>query len=146
MTTNVGNLDIGLVVGFIGGIVAFFQGFRAYRVARVLQDTPETPIRSIAMGFVRIHGKAKSDQLVIQESIILRRTSQTIWVLYQKCSSKSIVIVAKIDIAKDETLPYIAQGYFGTYFFQAKHESAPWLCIVAHNSCGSSDGFFVLIV
>jgi hypothetical protein len=64
MATIIGNLDIGLVVGFIGGIVAFFQGFRAYRVARFLQDTPETPIRSIAMGFVRIHGKAKSDQLV----------------------------------------------------------------------------------
>jgi hypothetical protein len=64
MATNVGNLDIGLVVGFIGGIAAFFQGFRGYRVARLLQDTPSTPIRSIAMGFVRIHGKAKSDQLV----------------------------------------------------------------------------------
>jgi len=64
MATPIGNLDIGLAVGFIGGIVAFFQGFRAYRVSRLLQDTPETPIRSIAMGFVRIHGKAKSDQLV----------------------------------------------------------------------------------
>jgi hypothetical protein len=64
MVPNIGNLDIGLVVGFFGGIGAFFQGFRAYRVSRLLQDTPETPIRSIAMGFVRIHGKAKSDQLV----------------------------------------------------------------------------------
>ena len=64
MATNISNLDIGLVVGFFGGIVAFFQGFRAYSKSRLLQDTPETPIRSIAMGFVRIHGKAKSDQLV----------------------------------------------------------------------------------
>ncbi len=64
MVTNSGNLDIGLVVGFFGGIVAFFQGFRAYSKSRLLQDTPETPIRSIAMGFVRIHGKAKSDRLV----------------------------------------------------------------------------------
>ena len=64
MATNIGNLDIGLVVGFFGGLWAFFQGFRAYSKSRLLQDTPETPIRSIAMGFVRIHGKAKSDQLV----------------------------------------------------------------------------------
>ncbi|HXW15221.1 MAG TPA: hypothetical protein VEN79_11995 [Terriglobia bacterium] len=64
MAANIGNLDIGLVVGFFGGMVAFFQGFRAYGKSRILQDTPETPIRSIAMGFVRIHGKAKSDQLV----------------------------------------------------------------------------------
>ena len=34
-----------------------------YGRSRLLQDTPESPIRSIAMGFVRIHGKAKSDQL-----------------------------------------------------------------------------------
>lgn len=58
------NLDLGLALGFIGGIVAFFQGFRVYSKSRLLQDTPSTPIRSIAMGFVRIHGKAKSDQLV----------------------------------------------------------------------------------
>ena len=64
MATNIGNLDIGLVVGFFGRLWAFFQGFRAYSKSRLLQDTPETPIRSIAMGFVRIHGKAKSDQLV----------------------------------------------------------------------------------
>jgi hypothetical protein len=58
------NLDLGLVVGFFLGIGAFFQGFRVYSKVRVLDDTPETPIRSIAMGFVRIHGKAKSDKLV----------------------------------------------------------------------------------
>ena len=64
MATIIGNLDIGLVMGFSIGIVSFFRGFRAYRRSRLLQDTPSTPIRSIAMGFVRIHGKAKSDQLV----------------------------------------------------------------------------------
>jgi hypothetical protein len=58
------NLDLGLALGFIGGIVAFFQGFRVYSKSRLLQDTPSTPIRSIPMGFVRVHGKAKSDQLV----------------------------------------------------------------------------------
>ena len=64
MAANISNLDIGLVVGFFGGIVAFFRGFRTYRESRLLQDTPGMPIRSIAMGFVRVHGKAQSDQLV----------------------------------------------------------------------------------
>jgi hypothetical protein len=64
MPTNFGNLDIGLVVGTFGGVVAFVKGFRSYGESRLLQNTPETPIRSLAMGFVRIHGQAKSDQLV----------------------------------------------------------------------------------
>ncbi len=64
MAASINNLDLGLVVGFSLGIGVFFQGFRAYSKSRLLDDTPETPIRSIAMGFVRIHGKAKSDQFV----------------------------------------------------------------------------------
>ncbi len=63
MAAHINNLDIGLVVGFFGGMGTFFRGFRIYRESRLLQDTPGTPIRSLAMGFVRIHGKAKSDRL-----------------------------------------------------------------------------------
>jgi hypothetical protein len=51
MATNISNLDFGLALGFFGGIVAFFRGFRTYRESRLLQNTPGTPIRSIAMGF-----------------------------------------------------------------------------------------------
>ena len=59
------NLDLGLALGFIGGIIAFFRGLRVYPKSRLLQDTPEAHIGGIAMGFVRIHGKAKErDQLV----------------------------------------------------------------------------------
>jgi hypothetical protein len=64
MATIIGNLDLGLVVGFFAGIGAFFLGFRVYSKVRLLEDTPWSTISSIAMGFVRIHGKAKSDQLV----------------------------------------------------------------------------------
>ncbi len=48
------------------GVYWFFKGFRVYREYRVLADTPETPIRSIPMGLVEMHGKAKlaPDQLV----------------------------------------------------------------------------------
>ena len=64
MATVISNLDIGLVVGFFGGIGSFLKGFRAYREYLLLQGTPRTPIRALAMGFVRVHGKARSDQLV----------------------------------------------------------------------------------
>jgi hypothetical protein len=60
------NFDFALVVGFGAGIVWFFKGFRVYREYRVLADTPEIPLRSIAMGLVEVHGKAQplSDKLV----------------------------------------------------------------------------------
>lgn len=48
------------------GVYWFIKGFRIYREYRVLADTPESPIRSIPMGLVEVHGKAKpvTDQLV----------------------------------------------------------------------------------
>jgi hypothetical protein len=58
------NLDIGLLVGMFVGVVFFFRGFRAYREYLLLQGTSEIPIRSMAMGLVRIHGKAAGDQLL----------------------------------------------------------------------------------
>ena len=63
MSSNGDNLG-GVVLGFGAGIYFFFKGFRVFREYRVLADTPETPIRSLAMGLVEIHGKAKGDQLV----------------------------------------------------------------------------------
>lgn len=63
MAANI-NLEIGLVVGFFAGVASFFKGFGVYRESRFLQDTPEMPIRSIAMGLVRIHGKARSEHPV----------------------------------------------------------------------------------
>ena len=65
MATIIGNLDIALVVVFFGGIVTFFRGFRVYREYLLLQGTSQIPIRSMAMGLVRIHGKAVSDRLLI---------------------------------------------------------------------------------
>ena len=45
-------------MGFGAGLYYFFKGFRTFREYRVLMDTPEVPIRSVAMGLVDIHGKA----------------------------------------------------------------------------------------
>jgi hypothetical protein len=44
------------------GLYLFIKGFRVYWQFRILQDTPETPIRSIAMGLVRVHGQAKGEE------------------------------------------------------------------------------------
>src|SRR5208337_782486 len=51
-------IDVWLAVGFGAGLYYFYKGFRTYREYRVLMDTPEIPIRSVAMGLVDIHGKA----------------------------------------------------------------------------------------
>ena len=64
MVMHISNLDIGLVVGFFGGIGSFFKGFRAYRTYLLLQGTPEIPISSISIGLVRIHGRVASERLV----------------------------------------------------------------------------------
>jgi hypothetical protein len=54
-----GKLILYATVGFGAGIFWFFKGFKIYREYRVLADTPEIPIRSMPMGLVEIHGKAK---------------------------------------------------------------------------------------
>jgi hypothetical protein len=61
VSVTVDSLDVWLLVGVCGGVASFFKGFRAYREYLLLQGTSEIPIRSIAMGLVRVHGKATSD-------------------------------------------------------------------------------------
>jgi hypothetical protein len=51
-------IDGWLTVGLCAGLYYFYKGFRVFREYRVLMDTPEIPIRSVAMGLVEIHGKA----------------------------------------------------------------------------------------
>lgn len=50
-------IDVWLSIGFAAGLYYFFQGFRTFREYKVVADTPEIPIRSVAMGLVQIHGK-----------------------------------------------------------------------------------------
>ena len=57
-------IDVWLTIGFGAGLYYFYKGFRVFREYRVLMDTPEIPIRSVAMGLVEIHGKAKIEQPV----------------------------------------------------------------------------------
>jgi hypothetical protein len=64
MSSYGSNPDVALLLGFGAGLYWFFKGFRVYREYRVLLDTPEIPIRSIAMGLVEIHGKVRAEQTV----------------------------------------------------------------------------------
>jgi len=65
MSSHGTNLEVAVAVGFGAGLFWFFKGFRVYREYRVLADTPEIPIRSVAMGLVEIHGQAKGPQTVL---------------------------------------------------------------------------------
>ncbi len=51
-------IDVWFTIGFGAGLYFFYQGFRTYREYKVITDTPEMPIRSVAMGLVQVHGKA----------------------------------------------------------------------------------------
>jgi len=57
-------MDCLLIAGVGVGLGCFYQGFRTFREYRVLMDTPETPIRSLAMGLVEIHGKATGNPVI----------------------------------------------------------------------------------
>jgi hypothetical protein len=62
MSYQIGSFEFWGAVGFIGGLVMFFKGFRVYREYRILADTPEIPVRSIPMGLVHVHGKASGEK------------------------------------------------------------------------------------
>jgi hypothetical protein len=56
-------VPVALAVGIGLGIYFFFKGFLVYREFRVVEDTPEVPIRSMAMGLVHIYGAARPGSL-----------------------------------------------------------------------------------
>src|SRR5579859_351248 len=62
MSQQNGSLELWTVLGFFGGLWMFIKGFRVYREYRVIEDTPEIPVRSIPMGLVHVHGKATGEQ------------------------------------------------------------------------------------
>lgn len=50
-----------LALFILVGLVVFIMGFKTYREYRILEDTPEAPVRSIPMGLVHIHGKTTGE-------------------------------------------------------------------------------------
>ncbi len=53
------------IVAFLGGGVVFFFGFKKMRRVKLIQDTPRSKVRSIAMGLVEIHGFAEPQVVLI---------------------------------------------------------------------------------
>jgi hypothetical protein len=66
-------------LGFGAGLYCFFKGFKIFRQYRVLADTPEIPIRSMPMGLVEIHGKAK----LVAEKLINSPVTHTPCLFYK---------------------------------------------------------------
>ena len=62
---RVWQLDLLLAMGFGVGLYDFFKGFQVYREYRIIEDTPRTPIRSIAMGLVHVRGRASGSETIL---------------------------------------------------------------------------------
>jgi len=52
------------IAGFVFGMFFSTKGLLIFRELRVIEDTPELPIRSIAMGLTHFHGKSQGEQTV----------------------------------------------------------------------------------
>lgn len=79
MASDDGKLILYSALGFGAGVYWFFKGFRIYREYRVLADTPEMPLRSIAMGLVEVHGKARP----VNNKLVASPVSQTPCLFYK---------------------------------------------------------------
>ena len=55
--------DIGYAfLGFLCGFGVFFQGFNRLREKRLVQNTPTSTVRGMAMGLVELVGKAEDPE------------------------------------------------------------------------------------
>ena len=53
-----------MAVGFAFGLLSFLRGFKVYREYRIVEDTPQAPLHSVAMGLVSVRGTASGgDQI-----------------------------------------------------------------------------------
>lgn len=53
------------LVMFLGGVGIFIYGFKILKKVKIIQNTPRSKIRSMAMGLVEIHGTAKAKEFLI---------------------------------------------------------------------------------
>ena len=65
MARDDGRLEGSLILGFYFGLYLFWKGFRIFREFRLVEDTPEIPVRSVSMGLVRVHGKADGQPQIL---------------------------------------------------------------------------------
>ena len=55
---NEAKLMVSSAVGFVFGLSSFFKGFKTWRLKRLMENTPTSKVRSIAMGLVEVYGEA----------------------------------------------------------------------------------------
>jgi len=65
LTANSNDPLLAAIVGFFAGLVFFYKGFKELLLKRVIENTPTSKIRSMAMGLVEIVGKAKPRKTII---------------------------------------------------------------------------------
>jgi hypothetical protein len=87
----------------LAGVYLFAKGLAIYREFRLLLVTPEAPIRSLAMGFVEVHGKAVGDQTIISP------VSKT------PCFYYKVFLSVQVGVGKD--LPSDFMWWKGTPFY-----------------------------
>lgn len=68
MNEDILKLTLACIGGFFGGVALFFLGFRWLRQKRLIENTPTSKVRSIAMGLVEIFGSALSAEKKILKS------------------------------------------------------------------------------
>jgi hypothetical protein len=54
-----GDLFIILIIGFVGGLYLIYDGFNTWKLARLIQDTPTSKVRSMAVGRTELEGTVR---------------------------------------------------------------------------------------
>lgn len=62
--SSLAQLEFWAVVGAVAGVCLFFQGFRMFRLKRLILNTPLSKVRSASMGLVEISGTAQGPHTI----------------------------------------------------------------------------------
>lgn len=67
------------VMGFFAGVSSFYKGFLLLKKKRLIENTPTSKIRSIAMGLVEVYGKV----VPYNENLLMSQFSKKKCVYYR---------------------------------------------------------------
>ena len=66
MSSNKENLLVYSAIGFFAGLSFFFKGFKTLKRKRLIENTPTSKTRSVAMGLVEVCGEAVPAETILQ--------------------------------------------------------------------------------
>ena len=58
-SSNDGEMLLFLVIGFLGGLYLVYDGFNTWKLSRLIQDTPTSKVRSMAVGRTELEGSVR---------------------------------------------------------------------------------------